>query len=506
MHILKPDTGRISSSFLSRKEANPAFFSKIQAKLAIGQPGDKYEVEADAMADKVVNKMQRKENSKAPFFSSANGNTNVQTKCEACESEEVQRKGQELDEDPVQTKLQLPYAIQAKRGSVDSASGLEQQLKSSQGGGRSMSADTRSSMESSFGADFSDVRIHTGSKAIQMNQNLNAQAFTHGSDVYFNQGKYNPDTTSGRHLLVHELTHVVQQNSLISRACLPASSCPSHIPGSAGDFGAGEESREVGPRGRRQRMTCPRSTSTGHAGRARQLERILSSADPVLRARIHGVFIDADMSRGTGAMVTDCADWAADALPIGCDPLTISGATKPCVLVHGDLNRQAFQFNSTSNPLIGGLPREDWRIQTIQTLIHEAQHVVFDTSGRPEPSGVSGTCPRSRIFGELSELNAIMSEFPTVFRAVPASGPARSRALVRLADWFDNAITNPDESLAGTLKAMRCECDCSEVNAHVQDIFNLVSASWTAIEKTAFNTELRRAHWDGAPNELNWPL
>ena len=76
-----------------------------------------------------------------------------------------------------------------------------------------MSQNTQRHMESSFGADFSRVRIHTNSSAVQMSQSLNAQAFAHGGDIYFNSGKYNPDTSQGKHLLAHELTHTIQQGS-----------------------------------------------------------------------------------------------------------------------------------------------------------------------------------------------------------------------------------------------------------------------------------------------------
>ena len=72
-------------------------------------------------------------------------------------------------------------------------------------------------MESAFGTDFSQVRIHTNSTAIQMNKELNAQAFTHGSDIYFNSGKYDPSSSSGQHLLAHELTHTVQQGGIGNR-------------------------------------------------------------------------------------------------------------------------------------------------------------------------------------------------------------------------------------------------------------------------------------------------
>jgi hypothetical protein len=62
-------------------------------------------------------------------------------------------------------------------------------------------------MEPRFGADFSGVRVHTGGEAVQMNRELGAQAFTHGSDVYFGAGK----SPGNNELTAHELTHVVQQ-------------------------------------------------------------------------------------------------------------------------------------------------------------------------------------------------------------------------------------------------------------------------------------------------------
>jgi hypothetical protein len=81
------------------------------------------------------------------------------------------------------------------------------------GGGSPLDSPTRGFMEDRLGADFSDVRIHTGAKADQSARSINAQAYTVGSDVVFQSGKYAPDTDPGRHMLAHELTHVVQQRS-----------------------------------------------------------------------------------------------------------------------------------------------------------------------------------------------------------------------------------------------------------------------------------------------------
>ena len=71
-------------------------------------------------------------------------------------------------------------------------------------------------MESRFGADFSGVRIHTGSGAEGLSASVSAQAFTHGNDIYFNSGKFSPGTEAGGHLLAHELTHTIQQGASLA--------------------------------------------------------------------------------------------------------------------------------------------------------------------------------------------------------------------------------------------------------------------------------------------------
>ena len=68
-------------------------------------------------------------------------------------------------------------------------------------------------MEPRFGHDFSHVRVHTGTQAKQSASSLDAQAYTVGENIVFGSGGYEPSTPSGRHLLAHELTHVVQQGS-----------------------------------------------------------------------------------------------------------------------------------------------------------------------------------------------------------------------------------------------------------------------------------------------------
>ena len=244
-------------------QSDTLFFQKparpfVQTKLTVGQPGDPYEQEADAMADKVVQRLaqpdaaaqqpltahkisplaQLKSNLNQTNHSTASTHSNtpspIQLKCDSCEKEEkketeegevlpmLQRKPifESNDDGALQMKcaaceqeektLQPKSASDAGSGGVDMGQ-IESSLSSSKGGGSALPDDTRLQMEGAFGADFSGVRVHTGGAAVQMNQDLQAQAFTHGSDVYFNAGKYDTGSTEGKRLLGHELTHVVQQ-------------------------------------------------------------------------------------------------------------------------------------------------------------------------------------------------------------------------------------------------------------------------------------------------------
>ncbi|WP_026423240.1 DUF4157 domain-containing protein [Actinokineospora inagensis] len=81
-------------------------------------------------------------------------------------------------------------------------------------GGSPLDTDTRADMEARFGGqDFSDVRVHTGGAATESARSVNAQAYTVGSDIVFSDGRYDPGSDAGKHVLAHELTHVVQQRS-----------------------------------------------------------------------------------------------------------------------------------------------------------------------------------------------------------------------------------------------------------------------------------------------------
>lgn len=112
------------------------------------------------------------------------------------------QKQEEVEEEPLMTK--------GISGRTQIGDDLHTRLNKGSGS-QPLPETDRSFMERKFGSDFSGVRVHTDSDAVKMSSELNAQAFTHGRDIYFGAGRYSPSTSSGKRLLAHELTHVVQQ-------------------------------------------------------------------------------------------------------------------------------------------------------------------------------------------------------------------------------------------------------------------------------------------------------
>lgn len=158
----------------------------IQPKLTIGEPNDQYEQEADRVAEQVMSM----DSASAPQGTVPAAGLQMKPLASS-----IQRLT-ESEEEPLEAQDKL------------SQQALESQLNQSKGSGAPLPDDVRAFMEPRFGADFSQVRVHTGSEAVQMNQELRAQAFTYGSDIYYGAGK----TPGKDELTGHELTHVVQQN------------------------------------------------------------------------------------------------------------------------------------------------------------------------------------------------------------------------------------------------------------------------------------------------------
>lgn len=108
--------------------------------------------------------------------------------------------------------VQRVLALSRKaNGEAEAAPEVEEAIQRNRGNGQSLDGKVQAQMESAFGVDFGGVRVHTDAEADTLNRALDARAFTTGQDIFFRQGEYNPSSSSGRELLAHELTHVVQQ-------------------------------------------------------------------------------------------------------------------------------------------------------------------------------------------------------------------------------------------------------------------------------------------------------
>jgi hypothetical protein len=186
----------------------------VQAKLTVTEANDQYEQEADTVAEQVVSGMND-----AP----------VQREGGLEEEEMLQGKRDPLQRQEEEEELQMKRnplqrrkeeeLIQGKleddmMGGMDVSSDVESQIEQARGGGQTLPDNVRSGMESGFGADFSNVRVHTDSTADNLSRSVQAQAFTTGSDIFFKQGTYDPGSQSGQKLLAHELTHTIQQGAV----------------------------------------------------------------------------------------------------------------------------------------------------------------------------------------------------------------------------------------------------------------------------------------------------
>ncbi len=225
----QPFFSSVDHTLRAKEEKTPFFHKKgnNDKGLTIGRPGDKYEQEAEAMASAIeqgspqnislrkseisgLQRMDQDESIQAMIQLVSEEEPEIQSQT-AGEEEEVQMQTEE-EETQLQAEEENAIAPKSEMGGLPKASQkLSEGIRQRQGQGQGLATPVRKKMEHAFGFDFGDVIIHTDQAAVQMNRDLQAQAFTHGNDIYFNSGKYNPNSSKGRHLLAHELTHVVQQ-------------------------------------------------------------------------------------------------------------------------------------------------------------------------------------------------------------------------------------------------------------------------------------------------------
>jgi hypothetical protein len=183
----------------------------IQAELMISHPADASEREADQVADAVMRMSE-----------SGLRSTNICPTCASMRPASVQRVCADCDDDvpqreatgnppitrgvrPLQRKEELAATPQVTPSVAADVRGLH-------GGGSPLPAATRAFFEPRFDADLSHVRVHTGTRAEGLADDIGAKAFTVGRDIAFGAGQFAPESPEGQRLLAHEITHVLQQD------------------------------------------------------------------------------------------------------------------------------------------------------------------------------------------------------------------------------------------------------------------------------------------------------
>ncbi len=170
----------LQQRFYKGSSSSPLSNSVTQTKLTVGTCRDPFEQEADQVASDVMSMPDAEVEA-------------------ALETDENQEGG----------AIQAKY--KAGQSSLPSADmGTSIPVLSS--GGRPLSPSNRAFFEPRFNADFSDVRIHSDSQAANSAETIDARAYTSGRDVVFGPNEYSPETSTGKQLLAHELTHVLQQS------------------------------------------------------------------------------------------------------------------------------------------------------------------------------------------------------------------------------------------------------------------------------------------------------
>lgn len=201
----------------------------LRATLAVSQPGDKYEREAERVADHVMRGSngvpmgvtEGDHRGLEPAATSlAAGDRSDQSQSPEQGTDMYRRATQQHRADkPLDCESCLPN----HRGSPGQATtptvsaDRTDTMPSPHGGGRPLSGSVRSFFEPRFGHDLGDVRVHTGGDADAAARAIRARAFTVGRDIVFRSGEYRPETSRGKRLIAHELTHVLQQRRVIQR-------------------------------------------------------------------------------------------------------------------------------------------------------------------------------------------------------------------------------------------------------------------------------------------------
>ncbi|GGO76188.1 hypothetical protein GCM10011348_02800 [Marinobacterium nitratireducens] len=199
------------------EEEEEAMMPKVrrQEEEEAAQPKLQREEEEEAAQTKLMRQLEEEEETAQTKLWRKGEEEEAQTK--------LRRQTGDEEEEPLMAKLwrqqeeEPEAAAPSEEQEETSAALLEQKIQNSRGNGSPLPDAVLKDMEQQFGNDFSHVVIHNDNEAAELCRELNARAFTVGSDIYFAPGEFTPETEAGRELLAHELTHVIQQGRQVAR-------------------------------------------------------------------------------------------------------------------------------------------------------------------------------------------------------------------------------------------------------------------------------------------------
>jgi hypothetical protein len=480
--------------------------------LRIGETNDVYEQEADRAAEEVVTASAGRSHWSLPTLSSA---PPLQRKC-SCGSSGGS--GGECEECKQKKEQTLQRKAAGPAGPAMAPPVVHDVLNSP---GQPLDKATRDYFEPRFGYDFSRIRVHTDATARTSATAVQALAYTVGSHIVFNDGRYAPTGIEGRKLLAHELAHTVQQRRGLFRktppdrplpphdptasapaagACYGSAICkdlkrPSKLLAEAKDDPANKTKRDQRKQACNKRPPEAACIADGHGAPATQAQSLLKAYDASRPPAGVKLVVDRDMEQDFGALTIKCANFVPP----------ITGATD-CITIPEQMEKEATQFNTTADKSIGGMERGKWRERTLEILVHESEHTRFRAAFRGNTllATLPG-CANTDAVSAMNELAAMLTEFRLRMERIRGSVALSSEDRAKeMNEWRDHRIRGTEQSITVSLRTVRCVCQCDDANKMIRETIEFATSSWTQQEKNDLHREIRDPRWNDL--DLRWPF
>lgn len=271
--------------------------------------------------------------------------------------------------------------------------------------------------------------------------------------------------------------------AVIDPPCDKSLACSQPIPGSSWDYANKAQTAQAATQ--KQLDADPKAAQAAGVKRpALALERAIGNVAPNLLKGLKGIFVNPAIGESAGAQLGDCAGFVPNAK-----------ASDKCIEVPNKLEIEAFTYNSTQNPVVGGQDRMLWEANLVRILTHEMAHFNFEQT---PPAGLGKMDVITEF--ELNELNSLLSEFPVLYTYTLKQSKTAEENQKQMRDILKTYITKPGESIGGTIKKMRCLNPCAVVDKLVKTVFDAQAARWTQEQKDFFLSEVTKPGY-----ALNWP-